>query len=129
MTNSERQTTVIAGIAAPENGPGLTIRIRPMISPMSSKRRLRTAGINPPAPGTPMVEHAIYYARRGWPVFPCKPTNKAAYFAGGFHAATTDEKNICGWWGYWPKAMIGVPMGPVSGVWAVDPDPPKTRRT
>ncbi len=22
--------------------------------------------------------------------------------------------------------MIGVPMGPISGVWAVDPDPPKT---
>ena len=81
---------------------------------------------NPPGPGAPMVEHALYYARRGWPVFPCKPTNKAPFFTGGFHAATTDEAKICKWWGYWPKAMIGVPMGPVSGVWAVDPDPPKT---
>ena len=51
---------------------------------------------------------------------------KAPFFKGGFHAATTDEAKICKWWGYWPKAMIGVPMGPVSGVWAVDPDPPKT---
>ena len=80
----------------------------------------------PPDSCAPMVEHAIYYARRGWPVFPCKPTNKAPFFRGGFHAATTDEAKICKWWGYWPKAMIGVPMGPVSGVWAVDPDPPKT---
>ena len=24
----------------------------------------------PPPPGAPMVEHALYYARRGWPVFP-----------------------------------------------------------
>ena len=80
---------------------------------------------SPPAPGAPMVEFALYYARRGWPVFPCKPTNKAPYFTGGFHAATTDEETIRRWWGYWPKAMIGVPMGPRSGVWAVDPDPPK----
>ena len=66
----------------------------------------------PPPPGAPMVEHALYYARRGWPVFPCKPTNKAPFFTGGFHAATTDEETIRKWWGYWPKAMIGVPMGP-----------------
>ena len=43
------------------------------------------AGDLPPPPGAPMVEHALYYARRGWPVFPCKPTNKAPFFAGGFH--------------------------------------------
>ena len=72
-----------------------------------------------------MVEFALDYARRGWPVFPCKPTNKAPFFEGGFHVATTDEKTIRGWWGYWPKAMIGVPMGSRSGVWAIDPDPPK----
>ena len=59
-----------------------------------------------------MVEYALDYARRGWPVFPCKPTNKAPFFTGGFHAATTDEEKIRKWWGYWPKAMIGVPMGP-----------------
>ena len=72
-----------------------------------------------------MVEHALDYARRGWPVFPCRPTNKAPFFEGGFHVATTDEETIRKWWGYWPKAMIGVPMGSRSGVWAIDPDPPK----
>ncbi len=42
----------------------------------------------------PMLEFALDYARRGWPVFPCKPTNKAPFFAGGFHVATTDEETI-----------------------------------
>ena len=77
----------------PESEPGLTIGIRSMISPMNSKRRLRRQVILPPPPGAPMVEHALYYARRGWPVFPCKPTNKAPFFAGGFHVATTDERD------------------------------------
>ena len=72
-----------------------------------------------------MVEFALDYARRGWPMFPCRPANKAPFFEGGFHVATTCEETIRKWWGYWPKAMIGVPMGSRSGVWAVDPDPPK----
>ena len=78
-----------------------------------------------PAPGAAMVEFALDYARRGWPVFPCRPANKAPFFEGGFHVATTCGETIRKWWGYWPKAMIGVPMGSRSGVWAVDPDPPK----
>lgn len=73
----------------------------------------------------PMLEFALDYARRGWPVFPCKPTNKAPFFEGSFRAATTSEETIRKWWGYWPRAMIGVPMGSRSGVWAVDTDPPK----
>ena len=126
MTSSERRTRRHRK-NEPESEPGLTIRIRSMISPANSGRRPRLEAIQiPQPPGAPMVEHALYYARRGWPVFPCKPTNKAPFFTGGFHAATTDEEKIRRWWGYWPKAMIGVPMGPISGVWAVDPDPPKT---
>jgi Bifunctional DNA primase/polymerase, N-terminal len=77
------------------------------------------------APDAPILEFALDYARRGWPVFPCKPTNKAPYVNGGFNAATTDEETIRSWWITWPRAMIGVPMGSRSGVWAVDPDPPK----
>lgn len=62
-----------------------------------------------PSPDAPMVKFALDYARRGWPVFPCKPTNKAPFFEGGFHVATADEETIRKWWGYWPKAMMGVP--------------------
>ena len=79
----------------------------------------------PPDPDAPMVEWALYYARRGWPVFPCKPRDKSPYIKGGLNAATTDEETIRDWWQRWPRAMIGVPMGSRSGVWAVDPDPPK----
>ena len=72
-----------------------------------------------------MVEFALDYARRGWPVFPCKLTDKSPYIKGGLNAATTDEETIRSWWQRWPHAMIGVPMGSRSGVWAIDPDPPK----
>ncbi|WP_197688431.1 bifunctional DNA primase/polymerase [Bradyrhizobium lablabi] len=60
-------------------------------------------------------EYALDYARRGWHVFPCKPSNKAPYIAGGLNRATTDPDVIAEWWGQWPHAMIGVRMGEESG--------------
>lgn len=78
-----------------------------------------------PPEGALMVEHALHYARRGWPVFPCTPTKKSPYTDHGFKDATTDEAVIRSWWSRWPAAMIGVPTGPVTGVWAIDPDRPK----
>ena len=38
----------------------------------------------PPPPGAPMVDHALYYARRGWPVFRASrrtrlPSSRAAF--------------------------------------------------
>ena len=77
------------------------------------------------APDAPIVDFALDYARRGWPVFPCRPTNKAPYIDGGLNSATTDVEVIRQWWVSFPRAMIGVPMGSRSGVWAIDPDPPK----
>jgi Bifunctional DNA primase/polymerase, N-terminal len=50
-----------------------------------------------PAPGAAMVEFALDYARRGWPMFPCRPANKAPFFEGGFHVATTCEETIRKW--------------------------------
>lgn len=95
-----------------------------------------------PAPtATPqtMVEYALEYAARGWPVFPCDPRTKAPLLrkdknpitgeylpnTGGLRKATTDPDQINSWWLKWPEAMIGVPMGTQAGVWAIDPDAPK----
>ena len=47
--------------------------------------------------GSPMVEFALDYARRGWPVFPCRPTNKTPYIKGGHNSATTDPETIRQW--------------------------------
>jgi hypothetical protein len=58
---------------------------------------------------------ALLYARSGWPVFPCHwregPDKKHPLVAGGFHAATVDERRIRSWWERWPPALIGTPTG------------------
>jgi hypothetical protein len=75
--------------------------------------------------GVPIVDHAIYYAGRGWSVFPCNPMDKRPLVSNGFYSATTDEDQVRAWWRRWPNAMIGVRMGATSGVWAIDPDASK----
>jgi putative DNA primase/helicase len=71
-----------------------------------------------------LLEAALTYARRGWPVFPCSPKNKRPLLAkdhdeagkpiknsGGVTKATCDEDLISGWWKKWPQAMVGVAVG------------------
>lgn len=87
-------------------------------------------------PGS-MLDYALRYAARGWPVFPlhtwlgngcscghlsCASPGKHPRTRSGFHDATTDPAQIREWWDRWPNANIGVPMGKVSGVWALDVD-------
>jgi len=84
-----------------------------------------------------MGQAALQYARRGWPVFPCRErdeswTNgagksgtykaKAPYTGKGLNDATTDEARIAAWWRQHPNALIGLPMG-VNGCFALDFDP------
>jgi len=71
----------------------------------------------------PLPEAALWYALRGFPVFPCRPRGKEPLVEGGFHAATTDEWRIREWWRRWPEANIGVPTGAASGWLVVDIDP------
>jgi Bifunctional DNA primase/polymerase, N-terminal len=45
-----------------------------------------------------MLRRALAYARRGWPVFPCRPGRKEPDTAHGFKDATTDPERITAWW-------------------------------
>ena len=89
------------------------------------------------APLSPLGQAALSYARRGWPVFPCRERDetitsfggktrilkaKAPYGGSGVKDATTDEEVIKGWWKRWPNAMIGLAMGH-NGLFALDFDP------
>jgi hypothetical protein len=69
-----------------------------------------------------VFEAALDYARCGIPVFPCNPIDKRPLTPNGFKDATRDETQILAWWQQYPNAMIGAPMGPASGIWAVDLD-------
>ncbi len=76
------------------------------------------------------IDHALDYAARGLPVFPCNPTPtkpkaKTPLTPRGFKDATTNPDQIRAWWQQWPSALIGGAMGSASGLFAVDPDVPK----
>jgi hypothetical protein len=70
---------------------------------------------------------AIEYAWCGIAVFPCRPEDKAPYTGHGYKDATTRKHMIQLWWKEWPKALIGIPQGSVTGQLTVDlegPDKP-----
>lgn len=85
-----------------------------------------------------MLDTALDYARRGWPVFPLhsikdgrctcgegcgKDAGKHPRIAGGFTHASTVELSIRNWWGRWSDANVGIATGKGSGVFVVDVDP------
>ncbi|WP_294391997.1 bifunctional DNA primase/polymerase [uncultured Sphingomonas sp.] len=89
---------------------------------------------------SPMCTAALQYARQGWPVFPCREADsepftdqkgrtrvmgaKSPYTGkGGLKHATTDERQIMDWWRKWPNALIGLPMGGATRLFALDFDP------
>src|SRR4051794_32465373 len=87
-----------------------------------------------------MGDAALAYAAHGVPVFPVSAINKTPIApklldengkpidgSGGVKRATTDADQIREWWPWSPYKkrrpnMIGVPMGPLSGVWCIDVD-------
>jgi hypothetical protein len=83
------------------------------------------------------LKAVIEYARRGWPVLPCRSDKKPMLprrrdaqgipirKTGGLYQATTDGAQIRQWWECWPYALIGVRMGRASGCWALDIDAPE----
>jgi len=69
-----------------------------------------------------ILEAALSYAARGWPVLPCRPKGKTPLCAHGVHAATTDKRTIRDWWVSWPSANVGIACGAASGLVVLDVD-------
>jgi hypothetical protein len=72
-------------------------------------------------------EAALFYAERGWPVFPCRPGAKEPATAHGFKDATTDLGIIRAWWARMPTANVAIATGaPGPDVFDVDVKPTGT---
>lgn len=72
-----------------------------------------------------LLDHALAYAARGWPVFPLRPREKVPLIAkaaggNGVHDATTDPERMRAWWTPHPTANIGLAAG--AAFWVLDID-------
>jgi hypothetical protein len=69
-----------------------------------------------------MLEAALAYAGRGWPVLPIEPQGKRPLreWGKGVHDATTDPEIIRSWWTRWPSANVAIALPP--GIIGVDVD-------
>ena len=64
------------------------------------------------APGHSLVlDTALRYARRGWPVFPCQPGSKTPATTHGYIDATTDSRQITAWFARQPGRNIAIATG------------------
>jgi hypothetical protein len=78
-----------------------------------------------------MMDLALYYASRRWPVFPLATGSKLPAIAktrGGHGCldATLNATQIEAWWSEFPEANIGIATGRRSGLLVIDVDPRKT---
>lgn len=69
-----------------------------------------------------MKEHAIWYAKHGWPIFPCKQLEKVPDCVHGCLNGTTDLNQIEAWWNQNPNRNIGLLCGSKGGVYVIDID-------
>ena len=69
------------------------------------------------------LELAIYWASRGFPVFPT--LNKRPLTKHGQNDATTDLAQIEAWAIAYPNCRWAIQTGPKIGYWFLDLDPPR----
>lgn len=70
------------------------------------------------------LEHALYYAARGWRVIPIPPGHKHPHGITNWQqAATTDTTRIERYWKLNPAHGVGIATGADSGLFVVDIDP------
>ena len=68
------------------------------------------------------LQLALDLAAKGLPVFPCKPQDKRPYTDHGFKDASTDPAKVAAFWAQHPRALIGIPTGRASNLFALDLD-------
>lgn len=69
------------------------------------------------------LQHAFFYASKGWRIFPIAPRKKNPPLVKWADEATTDDRKIAGWWEVTPTANIGIACGRTSGIVVLDVDP------
>lgn len=70
-----------------------------------------------------LLEAALWYAGRGYAVFPLTPGDKIPLKgSAGFKDATPNKDKITQWWQANPDANIGLPTGAQTGLWVLDID-------
>lgn len=67
-------------------------------------------------------EWALYYASRGWEVFPLKANTPLPLTKHGLQDSSKDPVQIDAWWAQWPDANIAVNLA-ASGMMVFDIDP------
>ena len=85
----------------------------------------QTAGLDVAREGADrkgLVDYALQYAARGWPVFQLSKSKKPFKGSHGFLDATTDLATIEEWWARRPGANIGLATG--HGLIVLDVDGP-----
>ncbi|WP_051609218.1 bifunctional DNA primase/polymerase [Fodinicurvata fenggangensis] len=65
---------------------------------------------------------AIWYARHGWRVHPCRSRDKKPLLSAWQKKASTEQGMVSTWWQQWTEANVAIATGPQSGIWVLDID-------